>query len=689
MDAFVKRFFPDFDAPGLSFSEMGPGMVRHAYMQGNLKIFDQQVTRCRNLTFSQPMTMLGRVRADFNTSASSLDGIGKPYLTPEGMFNLQTIGDTLKNIGGMQSQIWSAHMGTVRAWPWADNHVSLIVNALRYILITKSVEASDVPLNDFPEYNDGHVRINRNQWWSGYPDVSTWDLQTWPGGSDPDNYPVATRLTDSHPTHATNAIDLRGLTSVEARFMLLMLGTWGRRSRMRLDFSLPLLTENVYYRSEGEIPGLTGWFDVDEADVVIPPPPNSSIAWAALMKYVAHNRVFDHFSTALHLVTSLMYQVLPVTAEGQVWLSFDWYLSLPSFSSVRGRYTFLNEDEPAFVSHRALGEWSYIGNKLEKIHLMAVLFIQAIQTGMAVRSTRYGLETNPEDLYNTYVDFYSPVNMTSAAAAEAIRGAVPLAGMSGVYVNLAEDFDSYQPDRQIKILNDSEAGLEGYDIVPGVGGGLAIPAPWTVLPGVPTMLLPINPFPYNSIMSLKGVIAPDLGNLERRGFRVKAPQAWLIASVYRMAGYDIDVRYSGNSAGGRDYFAPNDVQMSWPVLFQPDEQGDDIILVKQHERDAHFIDLPIVTNNFFKGNKLEYEIRPVRRGMSLDYQNNREDIFESGGIMSMFSKITLAYTVTGTVQRLRSYITRSEQGFQFVDTVKGGVIPATAVTATASGAAVT
>ncbi|CAI9098887.1 OLC1v1035615C1 [Oldenlandia corymbosa var. corymbosa] len=325
MDAFVKSFFPEFDSPGMEFLPLQNNHIGFAYAQCHLKVFDQFVPRLRNFFATQPMTTLGLFEASIHSCPSSLDGLSKNYLTPGGgAINLPA----LFNHGGA-----SGGLG-----------------------------------HGYPVYDDGYLQVDRNQWWpETYPAGDAWSVNEWPfnyqeeasSDSVSASLPAYERLTD-FPAKPYSAVDLRGLTSDEARFVLLMTGEWRRRTRARLDFALPRLIDNLYYRSDVAVPV----FAADHPQT--PAPPSWQMAWAALTKYVTLNRVFGHFSTALYLVTGAMYQMLPVTVEGQIWLSFKWKMSLPAFASVRGRFTCFNEEEAAFGNQRAFDEWGYISNRLHR-----------------------------------------------------------------------------------------------------------------------------------------------------------------------------------------------------------------------------------------------------------------------------------------------------------------------------------
>nr|WLJ58891.1 putative coat protein [Areca palm latent virus 1] len=680
MDTFVKRFFTQFEAPGAEFI-YDNRLTINTYARCGLQVSDDDVKQNRFFHCVQPMTVLGIMTAHIGSGAGSLDGLTRQYITPEGGMNLTALADTLKLTGGMQTYLLSSHVGVMHHWDWSDNHTSLLVNMLRYCMIQKIHETAGTVQAEFHNYNDGHVDINMNQYWPADYQTGADYNNEWPGGTEDLSYPNYLYLSESVPTTPASAVDLRGMTQNQARFTLLMLAQWRRRSKLRLDFSTPKLVEDVYYRADAMIPNLDAWLaePVPGEPRVYPPPiPTSDICWQAIKQYVTQNRLYDHFSTALYIIAGCMYQFVPSTAESVYWLSIDWKVSLPTFRSIRGRYTCLNEGEAALVSHRALSEWGYIGGKLEKIHLMALTFSQACLTGLAIRSIRKGLEDNPQDLYTSEMDFYQTSNFYSAAAAEAIRSEVPLPGMSGVYIYANEDFDIINRGRYIPIENLVGTELNGYSTQVrrcGEIDRLTLNVPYLTYGGFPTLIVPLNPCSYNTPFNLKGCIDASKLNITRTGTHVKPREMWEIANLARLCGYDTNIRHGYPFVGPSRYFAPNNISFVWPVLVGPDDTEYEIKFEKMLERENNFINLPPIYNRFFRGKKVDYYIRIMQRGVSRSLNTDRFDIEDYGGEVRLRRDTTVTYNIPEGVAKLRGYILRQEQGFRFVGPVQGGVIP--------------
>nr|WNK15279.1 MAG: capsid protein [Totivirus sp. 'monocotyledonae'] len=769
MDTLVKRFFPAFQAPGMMINTDRVGTT-YAYManavvvqNANVSEETNRVEPPRHMFSTQPMTSLGLMEASISGTVTSLDGLTKNYLTPEGTVNLSMLAETLKQSAGLQTAMWSGHVGKMQQWSWADNHVPLLLNMLRHAFLMSFSSAGLQDNLNLGNYNDGHVTVNRDQWWpENYP--AAHNVNSWPGGNADENYPNYVRLAESVPSEEYSAVDLRGLNNDEARAVLLMLGKWRRRSRFRCDYETPKLVDNVYYRFPRDVPNLDEWLEPeggvqpgDGALPAAPAVPNAKLIWSALRKYVGQNRLFDHFSVALYIFCATTYQFLPVTAEGNYWLSMNWTMHIPEFKSIRGRYSCINEGDPAYVSHRALNEWGYINGAIEKVNLMALVTAQAMQTGMAVRSVRKGLELDPNDLFSSEPDFYHSENFIAASIAEALRSDspgvpgvnssnAPLAGMPEVFLQCSENFDHYSEERVVMSENLDPDGLEGYDFemrevrgvavvtetwvdpdhAPGLqqaekdakrlelraiaAGARAkaavlptivltdeeknalnglfksrreqvrvvqkafIRTPWITFAGLPTLIMPLNPFPYNNPFSMKGEISPDLGQLKRKGFKMESQTAWFVANLFRICGYDLTAEIH-NTAGAKSYFAPNNVNFVWPVMHKKDLQDTDALLLEQTMRNQHWIDLPPVINKFFDKKKIVFRIDVKSRGVAANYNMHRRDVGEFGGAVTLQPRATVSYSVADNIARLRGYINRSAEGFRFVGGVQGGVIP--------------
>nr|ULN99203.1 capsid protein [Pterostylis totivirus] len=740
MDSFVRRFFPEFRAPGMPFV-MGDNCSLTTYYSGILTVLTQNSAQNREYVANQPMTPAGMADLCLEGGISSLDGLNRQVLNPEGSVNMESLGIMLKTASGLQTAVWSAHMAAANTWEWADNHTTLLFNMLRFCFMRQWTKGSGNLNVALGEYDDGHVKISRDQWWPDtYPANNDWD---WPGGIDSENYPTFRRLIDPVPDDGRCCVDLRGLSSTGARFVLLMLGAWRRRSRYRVDMETPMLVEHVYYRSHGVVDSLDSWMaenHIRPVGAVVPPLPTAEEAWEYLRMYITQNRLFDHFSTALYMMCCLAYQFVPVTAEGNYWLSLTWKASLPQFRSIRGRYVCLNEGISALVSHRALAEWGFINGKMEKLNLMALVFGQAAQTGMAIRSTRRGMEDDPQDLYQTNPCIRRPSEFFAASVAEATRCAVPMSGMESVYVYLQEDFDVYDERRRVLTMNRTDdAGLQSYcwvarrarALVPqkqsmvlleadyrrakatdGVTADQVVlpqPVTWTLvkevpapmfffaeedmppvegvvlmaelvvgyipLAGNPVLIVPITPCKYPTPLGLSGTInKKTFGQQGRVALKLNWPQVWELSNLVRVCGYDTELIDDNAFAGPRRVFAPNDVNMVWPLLRKPESQWLEASVTDMVRRFHHFIRLPNLMEKFFDG-EVVYRVQVHNRGCGRAAHQGSVNVRDHGGVANLSGMATVSYTVPEGIERLRGYVTRDETDFRFAPYVQVGEIP--------------
>ncbi|UTQ50478.1 MAG: coat protein [Koper totivirus 1] len=826
MDAFVKAFFKGFSTPGVDLT-VGQDWRVATFANMALRVEAENYPQKKFFKSVQDMTMLGRMEAALASGASSLDGLCKDYLTPEGGMALTMLGESLKNTAGLQSHMLSAHISAMQKWDWGDNHVSLLLNMLRFTFLMKAKQAKGTLTGDLyiefascdvtkAESSDSEDSIDPDEprggnlgvkgpevdmkslWPDNYPEADTL-TDGWPCGEGEGILPTFIRLTDAVPAEEHSALDLRGLSAEQCRFVLLMLAPWHRRSRVRIDFDLPALAETVYYRSDREVNNLSDWTEkpgVGGTKTAAPALPKWGVCWAALKHYVTKNRVYDHFSVALYLFCCSCYQFVPTTLEGVAWLTIDWQLSLPVFRSVRGRYTCLNEGSAALVSQRALNEWGYITGSLEKLNLMALVYAQAYFTGLAIRSVRYGLEDNPKDLYTSEITFQMNHNTVAAAAAESIRGEAPMPGMSGVYLGTDTRFDEVDYDRTIRLVGNVDSDAEDdYDIVEDTVTVLrqeAVQAPvWTTsegpdgieviwfgdtgpdledrvqqaeaiykrmlqrgptahgkapaatgsskpqdpfakavdealknwdrlkailkkatddgrpvkgdrdesmvtvieavyaedssysvrvprlnFPGYPTLIVPLAPFPYDSPLSLKGVVKGAELDLKRHSWHIKAQQVWSIANLVHLCGYELVVDIVGAINMPRMY-CDSQSCFTWPILMQQDAV-DDVLHVKDMMRwrnNAPDVELPQLNTKFAADVDLAYSMTVGQRGVMSRDKRKDKFVTDWGIEAELRRDMTVTYTVPEGVADVRGWIKRGDLDFHFVPHAQGGGNP--------------
>lgn len=224
MDTFVRKFFPKHESPGAAF-RLSNECETSTFFDAITRTKQEEIHQVSRYTASQSMT-------------------------PAAM----------QNIRGMNQQAWSRHMALMKTWNWGDNHVTLLINALRFVFLRELTADAGNNLNvALSNLIDGRITIDRNQYFTfDYPATNEWE---WPCGTADDALPAFTHLTAATLADETPVMDLRGLSQQEAAFMLLMTGTWRRRSRYRLDFALPRLVEKLQFRHATDV----GTFNFTEA----------------------------------------------------------------------------------------------------------------------------------------------------------------------------------------------------------------------------------------------------------------------------------------------------------------------------------------------------------------------------------------------------------------------------------------
>jgi hypothetical protein len=467
MDRIVRRFFSEPEVPEAEI-QFDHRPVLHAYAECKLQVDDVsgQLGR-RNFHMTQGFTPIGPTRSTLSYVGTFLDGVNMDLLDQNNCYDLTKLLTLMKRDGAYKKDELEKKVELMWGHAWQENQVALIYNMMRYTFLRRVEETHGSLNGGFGDYKDGHVVIDMDQWFEGRrafkPKAS---FNTWPC-APLDNAPPFRyeRIDGFMPTDTYDAIDLTGLSLHQAQFVLLMLRQWNRRSRFRADHDCGQLTEGIFYRYHEDVP-LQGYELFGETH--LPPMLSSKEAWTAMGVYVRYNRLFGAFSCALRAFACMPYQFMPSTAEATMWAEVEWTVNLPAFHSSRGWVAANNEGVPAIVDKVSLAEWEYFSPKFETVNLLALVWIQAVQTGMAVRSIRRGLEFDPTDLLGTQTPLGNAETRLCAYAAEALRISVPGTGYPEVYVEADINPEIIEANRVIPTVRPWEDGIEieGYDVAP-------------------------------------------------------------------------------------------------------------------------------------------------------------------------------------------------------------------------------
>jgi hypothetical protein len=674
MDSFLKTFYPQLQAPGVEAANNNGVFHLSTRMLANLTMGGFPYSR--SFTMTQGMSWLGNVQASQSGVMTSLDGMSKTFLTPEGTINMQALASQIKTQCGLQTAVYSTHMANAERWDYSDNHVALLTNMLRWVLL-KHLERANGDrglLGTLPLYADGHVKIDRNALLpSHYPEAAGHEL-SWPGGVDPGMYPNVARLVAFCPTDDSPAIDLRGFNEAEACFVLAMLGPWHRTTRYMLDFETPALAESVQYRRGTDARLAESWLSsADGAEVVVPAAPTVADAWSALTKYITVNRLYDQWAVAVQLVSQTMCQMLPESAEGQAWLALPREVVIPHFASLRGRYPLFNEGDAALLSHRAMREWAFLGSRVERLFLYGMCLTQAYQTGASVRAVRQYNEEHPTDITSTAHWTLSTDTHFAAYVSEATRSAAPLNMMTDAYVT-TPNINNGRLSTAVDIPVDVTAA-DGYNITT-VDGKSVLRVQSAPQPGVPNLLLPLDPYNVSTPYTLAANIDIPVDQKGRTGCMLSPYKAWELAWVARVCGFDVLLRKSTETVGPRRFFASNETSWTNCLQFADFEENEQVRVVGIERRQHVFIEFPPIHTKRYQ-QAIQFVMQPIDLTIKADPSARGKRIADFGTYTGSAAATDIRINVPEGISKLRGSILRERQDFHYVDSAQAGVIPQT------------
>nr|UVG55929.1 putative capsid protein [Poaceae Liege totivirus 5] len=216
---------------------------------------------------------------------------------------------------------------------------------------------------------------------------------------------------------------------------------------------------------------------------------------------------------------------------------------------------------------------------------------------------------------------------------------------------------------------------------------IAIKAPFMVIPGIPTLLLPLHPFPWQSPFELKGTVRAEMAQKGNKCLWFPARDAWMMAHILRLAGYDVDAYGDDDFASGDQFFSPNYGHFTWPLLL--DIKGGDprIRLSNQRERKMVLTKLPHMLGHIFDKQRLIYEIRVISRGVSESHKNNMTPIMGEAepGIIDDVPYV-LHFAASNVLQSVPAWTQRLPAVFRFAPVVKDGGTSGRALTIDVSDA---
>lgn len=667
MDKFLANIFKEYTSPSVGIKHSAG--VYDVKARAHLHVKYDGYPYRRIFHPRQGMTFLGKAEARLSGMRSSLDGFNAKVVTTEGTINIDAIVSLVRSESGLQSNVWSAHIANVQTWDWTDCQTTLLLNGMRYVVL-KYIEENSATgdlTGDLGEYDDGHVVIDRNAiaFDEKYPKAEGVKLG-WPGANDGSNYPEYGYTNEYLIPVESDVINLRGLSSRDALFMLAMAAAWKRKSRYRVDYDTPKLTDSLCYRHNTDLTSLINdWLEPEPGNAAkVPTPPTAAQAWNAIHKYVAVNRLYQTYSTAMTVLSQAMQQVLPDTAEGCAWLMQTANLDVPKFKASRGWYEFLVHDEAALVGERALREWRYVGRDIGKVFLYSAVLAQAYGSGFAKRSMRYAHEDNPVDLLNSEGTLALVETSFAGYVSEALGVEVPLNNFPQVGVTFAEGMDiGVDIDIPVKEVLDGE----GYRLVKD---NKYINTKRLPEPGWPILLTPLHIGGENSPYSCNMTLSFPKSKKTRRGCATDISTAWSFAWLARMCGYDTELRRM-EFEGPQRFFASNQTQWTHCLTPTEEERGMEVVITGMRQRENHFIHLPPFHTLRYNG---EVNAKLDLYNYTFVSPLGEDSLVVESVATGNVGVEGISVSLSAATEYLKGYVKRVPAGFRFVSDVQAGVI---------------
>lgn len=669
MDSFVKSYFDEINTPEIGLKHRSG--VFSVYAKSSAQVRVDGFPHARQFTIDSKHTWLGNVDAIVAGGISDFGGCDVDMLQIDGTINIAKAIEAEKYATGLAAPQFGQRKYTMQHWDWKDNQVALIMNMMRYVFLADLAanNEGEAQLHScLPIYDDGHVALDRDPLVPGDHAAS---FPKWVGSVDGQVYPDWEHLSEVLPTSEVDVIDLTGLTEREALFVLAMTGPWQRSSRYLFDYGSPALTNALLYRYYGPLADVAKW-QVDGGPGEAPRHIDLQTAMRATRQYICRNKLFNQYSVALALLVSLGCQMVPDTAEANIWLKMSKTIRIPRFCATRARLPHLTAGLPGLLSSRGIREWAMFGLSLPQIAIPAIVMAEAVQTGVSSRVLRAHNDSEQTDLDMTLPQILAPNTSFPALASESTRRPVPLYGDPDVYV-IYRDLYIDREHMTSAVEVDCREG-RGYDTFTE-GQKTMLRCPILTQPGVPVLLLPLDPFDKETPFSLKIDLDFRPDEKGRKALITDVWRAWKFAWVARIMGYDAGGVDESHFLCHKRFFAANQTRWTNCLVKNLGDVDTPVVVRSLNPRqDANRMMLPPVHTRFSNA-KVHFELNIWEKGTMSQWGTDETPISQSTVHQGVVDTTMIRLVGVSRLEKIRGFVVRQAQDFRFVEDVIADIIP--------------
>ncbi|QUE40562.1 coat protein [Tea-oil camellia-associated totivirus 1] len=614
--------------------------------------------------YVQTMTWYGKSKGEFGAEINDTSGMSTRCLLPDGQVSVNKLVDVIRSDGAQTESAIGSYFSRAKSWDWCDSQVGLLVNMVRYAMIMKLEEIGDVKNGEdykWDDYSQDGIIVNRSNMMKP---IKKGDF-FWPGGEFADGYPETCVIAGELYHHSDDSINVAMLKQFEARFVILMLGKWKRQTNYLLDFELDKLVDRIMFRADknDDIPNLTEWTKEEEGDEFydeVPKRLTSEEAWNVVFKYVKANRLYRQYWQAMCIINQVTAQFMPDGIEAQAWLDNEIGIKIPKFRACRGRLTFLIKDKPALLGDREYYSWLNTSKYIESNLMAGIIMAQLIETGIGVINMRQNMEYENPKMTLGMNERTRPGSGMVWAVSEAVKMIEPSLANRDSYLFFDTEITSWNKERDIRV----KIGEKGaYNrTIKRRGGHSYIAVPILPMPGIPTMLMPIHPFPKQDPLALSGVIrnGEDRRIHESGKLTVTPYQAWESAWFSSMTGRTIRPISAHGFYSAEIYKPEDNFKWVWPLPRNKLYREEKISFVKHTDvkprRGVRISKLPALTD-IYPDFELTYNGKVISKGTIRSKE--KSSIFEARDIDHKYKSKNYVIRVQGNIEMREAWAAES------------------------------
>lgn len=317
----------------------------------------------RGALFTNVLSPFGILKSDVVHDPPNFDGINARFFNDYGEIDERAIAETLRLKGTYRPNVVADIAPTIAASN-SENHVSVLVNLLRFSVIKRSDPKDYKFTNDDLFYDDGHLAVSYKNFLKR---EFTEDFEF----SFKEEIMIERFSESSVIGDDFFCPNIENLSGREFNIFLTMLGTIKCDYPMRLAFSTPRLVDRLtlpFASKHASYYEVIEDFTANEVDQI-------------MRKYIFANRVEAAFDLAYLIVTQAMFAPLPRAIEANGWVSPVNTIKLPKVGSIRGLLPELTGGQPLSRNPQKVLTWMNYKQAPGRIAIHAIAVCEAFYTG--------------------------------------------------------------------------------------------------------------------------------------------------------------------------------------------------------------------------------------------------------------------------------------------------------------------